>query len=94
MEGVLLSREGQATKDVLDGMYDLDGKMLFRIDGGLTCFGRHVPARAPRMAGDDYDQLFERSRGRWLADGSSHLTHNLGGAPSQDVVAIAIPGTL
>ena len=48
-EDLHLSDRGQAWKDVLDGMYDRDGKIPSQIDGGLKCFGHPIGASGARI---------------------------------------------
>jgi acetyl-CoA C-acetyltransferase len=94
MEDLFLSKEGEAAKDVLDGMYDRDGKVPSQIDGGLKCFGHPIAASGLRMAYETYTQLLGRAGPRQLADVSLGLTHNLGGVPYQGIAAISILGRL
>ena len=92
MEDLFLSKDGEATRDVLDGVYDRDGKTPSQIDGGLKCFGHPIAASGLRMAYETYNQLLGRAGERQLADVSLGLTHNLGGVPYQGIAAISILG--
>ncbi|MEQ8558220.1 MAG: acetyl-CoA acetyltransferase [Henriciella sp.] len=92
MEDLGVSEEGQAPRDVLDGVFDADGALPCQIDGGLKCFGHPIGASGLRMAYETYMQLLGRAGGRQLSSPSIGLTHNLGGVPYQGVAAISILG--
>lgn len=92
MEDLFLSAEGMAVRDVLDGVYDAEGKVPCQIDGGLKCFGHPVGASGIRMLYEIYLQLQGRAGPRQLADPHTGLIHNLGGQPSQNVCSISIIG--
>src|SRR5271156_2458225 len=42
MEDLGVSKDGQAWKDILDGVFDADGELPCQIDGGLKCFGHPI----------------------------------------------------
>ncbi|AOE86787.1 acetyl-CoA acetyltransferase [Pseudomonas sp. TCU-HL1] len=92
MEDLFLSDEGMAVRDVLDGVFDAEGKVPCQIDGGLKCFGHPVGASGIRMLYEIYLQLQGRAGARQLADPHTGLIHNLGGQPSQNVCSISIVG--
>jgi acetyl-CoA C-acetyltransferase len=92
MEDLFLSKDGEAVRDVLDGVYDADGEVPCQIDGGLKCFGHPIGASGLRMIYEMYLQLTGRAGPRQLADPRIGLTHNLGGFPHQNVVSVAIIG--
>ncbi|ACG78934.1 thiolase family protein [Phenylobacterium zucineum HLK1] len=93
MEDLGLSAEGEAWKDVLDGVFDADGQIPCQIDGGLKCFGHPIGASGLRMIYENYLQLLGRAGERQRKDPPSlALSHNLGGMPSQNVSAVAIVG--
>ncbi len=92
MEDLFISKEGEAWKDVLDGFYNADGGVPCQIDGGLKCFGHPIGASGLRMLYEMYLQLLGRAEARQLADPVFGLTHNLGGAPHQNVSSVAIVG--
>ena len=93
MEDLLISREGEAWKDVLDGRFDADGVNPCQIDGGLKCFGHPIGASGLRMIYENYLQLLGRAGERQRAEPPVFgLSHNLGGMPNQNVAAIAIVG--
>ncbi|MBU0993040.1 MAG: acetyl-CoA acetyltransferase [Proteobacteria bacterium] len=91
-EDLFISPEGGATKDVLDGFYDAEGKIPCQIDGGLKCFGHPIGASGLRMLYEMYLQLHGRAGERQLKDPKFGLTHNLGGFPFSNVNAISIVG--
>ncbi|MDT4845808.1 hypothetical protein FQZ97_798060 [compost metagenome] len=92
MEDLFLSPDGQAVRDVLDGVYDRDGQVPCQIDGGLKCFGHPIGASGLRMAYEVYNQLAGRAGERQLDSPSLGLTHNLGGVPYLGIAAISILG--
>ena len=92
MEDLGLSDVGGGVKDVLDGMFDADGKIPCQIDGGLKCFGHPIGASGIRMLYEMYLQLQGRAGPRQLSNPSVGLTHNLGGQPSQNVCSVSIVG--
>lgn len=91
-EDLHISERGQAWKDALDGMYDLDGQVPAQVDGGLKCFGHPIGASGLRMLYEMYLQLHGRAGDRQLKDPRYGLTHNLGGFPFMNVCSIAIIG--
>lgn len=94
MEDLFLSDEGKAWRDVLDGVYDADGRTPCQIDGGLKGFGHPVGASGLRMLYEMYLQLQGRAGERQLRGPRTGLTHNLGGWPHQNVCSVAIVGLL
>jgi acetyl-CoA C-acetyltransferase len=93
MEDLQISARGGAVDDILNGFYDLDGKVPCQVDGGLKCFGHPIGASGIRMLYELYSQLL----GRWpeerrVKNPRFGLTHNLGGIPNRNVVSIAILG--
>ena len=92
MEDLHISPEGGAIKDVLDGFYDADGKIPCQIDGGLKCFGHPIGASGLRMLYEMYLQFQGRAGARQLKDPRIGMTHNLGGAPRENVSSVAIVG--
>jgi acetyl-CoA C-acetyltransferase len=92
MEDLFISPEGGAIKDVLDGFYNADGGQPCQIDGGLKCFGHPIGASGLRMLYEIYLQLHGRAGDRQIKDPRIGLTHNLGGAPHQNVCSVAIIG--
>jgi acetyl-CoA C-acetyltransferase len=97
MEDLGFSGRGEAWRDELDGVYDLDGSLPVNADGGLKSFGHPVGASGLRMMFEAWLQL----RGEAPPDrqigtvGDRHLalTHNLGGYPGEMVSFVGILGT-
>jgi acetyl-CoA C-acetyltransferase len=92
MEDLHISERGGAVKDVLDGFYNLDGKIPCQPDGGLKCFGHPIGASGLRMLYEMYLQLLGRAEKRQLSNPHFGLTHNLGGMPYMNVSSITIVG--
>jgi acetyl-CoA C-acetyltransferase len=92
MEDLGVSDDGHAWRDVLDGVFDADGKIPCQIDGGLKCFGHPIGASGLRMVYEHYLQLQGRAGARQLKDPQLGLSHNLGGVPYNGVCAISIVG--
>lgn len=92
MEDLHISARGEAPKDILDGFYDLNGKVPCQVDGGLKCFGHPIGASGLRMIYEMYLQLHGRAGQRQLQNPRYGLTHNLGGFPFMNVCSIAIVG--
>jgi len=92
MEDLYLSPEGGAPKDILDGFYDADGGLPCQIDGGLKCFGHPIGSSGLRMIYELYLQMQGRAGERQVDNPKIGLTHNLGGAPHQNVCSVAIIG--
>ncbi len=96
MEDLGFSERGAAWKEILDGLFDLDGELPINPDGGLKSFGHPVGASGLRMMFEAWLQLRgeapeERripATGRKLA-----LTQNLGGYPGEMVSFVSILGT-
>ncbi len=92
LEDIGLAEPGTAWRAMLDGRFDADGALPCQIDGGLKCFGHPVGASGLRMLYEAWLQLSGRAGPRQLAAPSLALTHNLGGAPAQNVCSITILG--
>src|SRR4051794_40484737 len=99
MEDMGFSERGQAWKDVLDGVFDLDGELPVNPDGGLKSFGHPVGASGLRMMFEAWLQLRgEAPPERQIeaakpgGDRSMALTHNLGGYPGEMVSFVSILG--
>jgi acetyl-CoA C-acetyltransferase len=91
MEDLHISERGKAYDDIMDGFFDLDGKIPCQVDGGLKCFGHPIGASGLRMLYAMYEQLLERvPEERQVKNPKFGLTHNLGGLPQSNVSAIAI----
>lgn len=92
MEDLFLSEESRGWRDVLDGVYNADGRLPCQIDGGLKCFGHPIGASGLRMLYEAYLQLTGRAGPRQIAAPILALTHNLGGFPHQNVSSVSIVG--
>ena len=57
MEDLGFSERGAAWKEILDGLYDLDGELPINPDGGLKSFGHPVGASGLRMMFEAWLQL-------------------------------------
>lgn len=96
MEDLGFSEPGEAWQDVLNGDFDLDGRLPVNTDGGLKSFGHPVGASGLRMLYEVWLQLRgEAPAERTMADNgrSLGLTHNLGGYPGEMVSFVGIYGT-
>ncbi len=92
-EDLQISPRGEACDDIMNGFYDLNGKVPCQVDGGLKCFGHPIGASGLRMLYEMYSQLLERwPQERLVKNARSGLTHNLGGTPSSNVCSVAIIG--
>jgi acetyl-CoA C-acetyltransferase len=83
---------GTAWFRMLDGYFEIDGRLPCQPDGGLKCFGHPVGASGLRMLYEVWLQLSGRAGPRQLPSPSLALTHNLGGGPAQNVCSITILG--
>ncbi|OQY05146.1 MAG: acetyl-CoA acetyltransferase [Desulfobacteraceae bacterium 4572_123] len=92
MEDLHISDRGKAVKDVMDGVFDMDGQVPCQVDGGLKCFGHPIGASGLRMIYEMYLQLHGRAEMRQLENPKYGLTHNLGGFPAMNVCSISIVG--
>jgi acetyl-CoA C-acetyltransferase len=91
-EDLQMSPRGKAGKDVLDGFYNMDGKIPCQPDGGLKCFGHPIGASGIRMIYEVYKQLQGKAGPRQISNPKLGLTHNLGGIPLRSIVSVAIFG--
>jgi acetyl-CoA C-acetyltransferase len=89
-EDLQISPKGKAIEDIMNGFYDLDGKVPCQTDGGLKCFGHPIGASGLRMLYEVYNQLMERAGERQIKNPRFGLTHNLGGIPAMSVCSVAI----
>jgi acetyl-CoA C-acetyltransferase len=92
MEDLGVSADGEAWKDVMNGVFDADGEIPCQIDGGLKCFGHPIGASGLRMVYEHYLQLTGRAGDRQLKNPVMGLSHNLGGVPYNGVCGISIVG--
>jgi acetyl-CoA C-acetyltransferase len=95
MEDLGFSDPGGAWQDVLDGAFQLDGRLPVNTDGGLKSFGHPVGASGLRMLYEVWLQLRgEAPEDRRIpkTDRKLGLTHNLGGYPGAMVSFVGIYG--
>ena len=97
MEDLGFSERGTAWRDVLDGAFDLDGRLPVNPSGGLKAFGHPVGASGLRMLYECWLQLRDEAEdGRQVPkardDGALALTNNVGGAPGDCVSFVGIFG--
>jgi acetyl-CoA C-acetyltransferase len=93
MEDMGFSERGSAWRDVLDGVFDLDGELPVNPDGGLKSFGHPVGASGLRMLYECWLQFRGEAGDRQLTDPRLGLTHNLGGRPGTCVSFVSIVGS-
>ena len=96
MEDLGFSERGAAWKEILDGIFDLDGELPVNPDGGLKSFGHPVGVSGLRMMFEAWLQLRgEAPEDRRIpaSDRKLALTQNLGGYPGEMVSFVSILGT-
>jgi acetyl-CoA C-acetyltransferase len=92
MEDLGFSERGAGWKDVLDGVFDLDGELPVNPDGGLKSFGHPIGASGLRMLFECWSQFRGEAGDRQLKGPKTGLTHNLGGQPGACVSFVSIVG--
>ena len=92
MEDLGFSKRGTAWQDVLDGYFDLEGKLPVNPDGGLKSFGHPIGASGLRMMYEMWLQLRGQAGKRQINNPKLGLTHNLGGAPGRCVSFVSVVG--
>jgi len=92
MEDLGFSQTGRMVNDILDGVFDRQGKLPVQVDGGLKCFGHPIGASGLRMVYEIYQQLLGQAGERQLQKIDLGLTQNLGGHPHQNVCSVSIVG--
>ena len=92
MEDMGFSERGSAWRDVLDGVFDLEGELPVNPDGGLKSFGHPVGASGLRMLYECWLQFRGEAGERQLEEPKLALTHNLGGRPGSCVSFVSIVG--
>lgn len=92
MEDFGFAERGQAWKDIVDGAFQLDGRLPVNPDGGLKSFGHPVGASGLRMLYECWLQFRGEAGKRQLADPRLALTHNLGGRPGSCVSFVSVVG--
>jgi acetyl-CoA C-acetyltransferase len=91
-EDLGFAERGGAWRDVLDGTFDLDGKLPVNPDGGLKSFGHPIGASGLRMMYEMWLQLRGEAGPRQIKNPKLGLTHNLGGAPGRCVSFVSVVG--
>src|ERR1017187_1264241 len=98
-EDLGFSPRGTAWQDVMDGFFDLDGKLPVNPDGGLKSFGHPIGASGLRMLFECWLQLRRQAPPErqiaGVGDGGRTLglTHNLGGGPGECVSFVGVVGS-
>ncbi len=91
-EDLGFSPRGTAWQDVMDGFFDLEGKLPVNPDGGLKSFGHPIGASGLRMMYEMWLQFRGEAGPRQIKDPRIGLTHNLGGAPGRCVSFVSVVG--
>jgi acetyl-CoA C-acetyltransferase len=91
-EDLGFSKRGTAWQDVMEGFFDLDGKLPVNPDGGLKSFGHPIGASGLRMMYEMWLQMRGEAGPRQLKNPKVGLTHNLGGAPGRCVSFVSVVG--
>lgn len=91
-EDLGFAERGGAWREVLDGAFDLDGRLPVNPDGGLKSFGHPIGASGLRMMYEMWLQLRGEAGERQIRDPKLGLTHNLGGAPGRCVSFVSVVG--
>jgi acetyl-CoA C-acetyltransferase len=93
MEDLGFAERGKAWRDVLDGAFDISGRLPVNPDGGLKSFGHPVGASGLRMLYECWLQFRGAAGARQLGEPRIGLTHNLGGRPGACVSFVSIVGS-
>lgn len=83
---------GEAWRDVLEGTFELKGKLPVNPDGGLKSFGHPIGASGLRMMYEMWLQLRGEAGERQIDMPKVGLTHNLGGRPGKCVSFVSLVG--
>ncbi len=93
MEDLGFSARGHAWQDVMEGFFDLDGRLPVNPDGGLKSFGHPIGASGLRMMYEMWLQMRGEAGPRQLDHPKVGLTHNLGGQPGRCVSFVSVVGS-
>src|SRR5580692_8789937 len=93
MEDLGFSARGHAWQDVMEGFFDLDGRLPINPDGGLKSFGHPIGASGLRMMYEMWLQMRGEAGPRQLDHPKVGLTHNLGGQPGRCVSFVSVVGS-
>ena len=91
-EDLGFSKRGTAWQDVMEGFFDLEGKLPVNPDGGLKSFGHPIGASGLRMMYEMWLQMRGEAGPRQINNPKVGLTHNLGGAPGRCVSFVSVVG--
>jgi len=91
-EDLGFSARGTAWQDVMEGFFDLEGKLPVNPDGGLKSFGHPIGASGLRMMYEMWLQFRGEAGPRQINNPKLGLTHNLGGAPGRCVSFVSVVG--
>ena len=91
-EDLGFSARGTAGQDVMEGFFDLEGKLPVNPDGGLKSFGHPIGASGLRMMYEMWLQFRGEAGPRQIKNPKLGLTHNLGGAPGRCVRFVSVVG--
>ncbi|MCW5830639.1 MAG: acetyl-CoA acetyltransferase [Deltaproteobacteria bacterium] len=91
-EDLGFTARGQGWKDVLDGAFELGGRLPVNPDGGLKSFGHPIGASGLRMLYECWLQFRGEAGKRQLPDPRLAVTHNLGGQPWRCVAFVSVVG--
>ena len=92
-EDLGFSPRGTAWQDVMEGFFDLEGKLPVNPDGGLKSFGHPIGASGLRMMYEMWLQMRGEAGLRQINNPKVGLTHNLGGAPGRCVSFVSVVGS-
>ncbi|MBV8774838.1 MAG: acetyl-CoA acetyltransferase, partial [Deltaproteobacteria bacterium] len=92
-EDLGFSPRGTAWSDVLEGFFELEGKLPVNPDGGLKSFGHPIGASGLRMMYEMWLQLRGEAGPRQINNPKVGLTHNLGGQPGRCVSFVSVVGS-
>ncbi len=92
-EDLGFSPRGTAWQDVMEGFFDLEGKLPVNPDGGLKSFGHPIGASGLRMMYEMWLQMRGEAGARQINNPRVGLTHNLGGAPGRCVSFVSVVGS-
>jgi acetyl-CoA C-acetyltransferase len=92
-EDLGFSKRGTAWQDVLEGFFDLEGRLPVNPDGGLKSFGHPIGASGLRMMYEMWLQLRGEAGPRQINSPKVGLTHNLGGQPGRCVSFVSVVGS-
>lgn len=92
VEDLGFSKRGEGWQDILDGAFDLNGRLPVNPDGGLKSFGHPVGASGLRMMFELWLQFRGEAGQRQLADPKIGLVHNMGGYPGEFLSFVSLFG--